>query len=116
MEQIAAYDYATVFANNLRLLIDSRGITAKGLSDETGIPNATIYRYLHRDRAPKMNNIITIAQFFNVSIDWLMGLTDDRRKGWPENVVGVANLYSAASPSDRRVVDAVLEKYARQGQ
>lgn len=111
MGHTAFSDYMDTFANNLRVLIDSHGLTAKALSDESGIPDATIYRYLHKDRAPKLDNVIALAQFFDVSVDWLIGISDGRREGWTPSVVNAARLYSAASPDDRRVVDAVLEKY-----
>lgn len=99
------------FSDRLRLLVDSRGITAKDLSRDANIPDATIYRYLHGDRVPKIDNIIAIAKFFEVSVDWLLGLNDDKRETWPPATLEVARRYSVASPDDRRVVEAALEKY-----
>lgn len=99
------------FSDRLRLLVDSRGITAKDLSREAHIPDATIYRYLHGDRVPKIDGIITIANYFKVSVDWMLGLTDEKHETWTPETLEVARRYTVASPDDRRVVEAVLEKY-----
>ncbi len=104
-------EYADFFAKNLQILIESNGLTAKALSKEVGIPDATIYRYLHRDRVPKLDSIIIIAQHFRVSIDWLVGMNENMRAQWPSDAVEVARRYLGASPDDKRVVDTVLEKY-----
>ena len=99
------------FSDRLRLLVDSRGITAKDLSRESNIPDATIYRYLSGVRVPKIDNIITLAKFFGVSVDWLLGLNDDKSETWAPATLEVARRYNVASPDDRRIVEVTLEKY-----
>lgn len=99
------------FSDRLRLLVDSRGITAKDLSRDANIPDATIYRYLNGDRVPKIDNIIAIAKFFEVSVDWILGLNDEKYETWPQATLEMARRYTVASPDDRRVVEAALEKY-----
>lgn len=42
------------FKNNLRLLIESHGMTIKQFCEDIGIPGATISRYLSGDREPKV--------------------------------------------------------------
>lgn len=99
------------FSDRLRLLVESRGITAKDLSRDVNIPDATIYRYIHGDRVPKIDNIIILAKFFEVSVDWILGLSDDKYETWPPAALDIARRYVVASPDDRRVVEAALQKY-----
>lgn len=99
------------FSERLSLLVEGRGMTAKDLSREAQIPDATVYRYLHGDRVPKIDNIIALAKFFDVSVDWMLGLNDDKRETWAPATLEVARRYSVASPDDRRVVEAALQKY-----
>ena len=99
------------FSDNLRALIETHHMTAKDLAREAEIPDATIYRYLHSERVPKIDNIITLSKYFDVSIDWLLGLTDDQHGRWTPAALEIAHRYMAASPDDRRVVETALEKY-----
>lgn len=108
-------DYTT-FRDNLKRLIDSRGLTIKGLAAEMGMTTSTLTRYIHGYRTPELSYIITLAKHFNVSIDWLVGLTNDQLVGLPEEVREVTNLYQLASDSDRLVINAVLDKYRKRVQ
>ncbi|MEZ3438054.1 MAG: helix-turn-helix domain-containing protein [Oscillospiraceae bacterium] len=105
-------DYTT-FRDNLKRLIDSRGLTIKGLAAEMGITTSTLTRYIHGYRTPELSYIIMLSRYFNVSIDWLVGVTDDKFNGLPKEVRDVANLYQVASDSDRLVINAVLDKYRK---
>lgn len=103
-------DY-TVFRTNLKSLIDSRGKYAKEVADELGMTHATLSRYLNGVRNPEMSYVIKIAKTFGVSIDWLLGLDNDKGAKYPYEIKEVADLYSLASNDDRNVIQAVLEKY-----
>ena len=48
------------------------------LSKKIGISNVTISRYLSGDRVPRLDVITKIASAFNVSVDYLLGLSDDK--------------------------------------
>ena len=101
----------TVFKSNLRTLMSSRGLTNQTFSSEIGIPAPTISRYLTGDRTPDLAYVVKISKFFDVSIDWLLGCNGDQFDGMPPEIQDVAHRYSLASPDDRRVVQAVLQKY-----
>lgn len=103
-------DY-TSFRDNLRALMDSRGFTINGLGAEIGVSAATISRYLSGKRAPDLPYVIKISTFFNVSIDWLLGINGDKFDVMPKEIQDVAYLYSVSTPDDRRVIQAVLSKY-----
>ncbi|MCX4355788.1 MAG: helix-turn-helix transcriptional regulator [Oscillospiraceae bacterium] len=105
-------DY-TVFRNNLKWLIDSRGLTIKGLAADMGITASTLTRYIHGYRIPELSYIIALSRYFNVSIDWLVGVTTDKYNGLPDEVKEVADLYQVSSDSDRLVINAVLDKYRK---
>lgn len=105
-------DYTT-FRNNLCLLVESRGMTVQRFCDDIGIPHATISRYLSGDREPMTAYLIKIAKYFNVSLDWLLGLNGEKFDVMPTDIQDVVTLYSLASPDDRRVIHAVLGKYGR---
>lgn len=104
----------STFSTNLRRLIDSRGITIKDFCIDAEIPAPTISRYLTGEREPKLTYIIKICDYFNVSIDWMFGVSEDKVRIYPEEIQKIAALYSVASPDDRKVVQAVLRKYDKE--
>lgn len=106
------FDFST-FSNNLRLLLESRGMTAQSFAEEVGIRAASISRYLGGKREPVTSNVITIAEYFGVSVDWLLGVNGEKFDVLPQNIQDVVFLYSLASEDDRRVIQAVLSKYRR---
>lgn len=106
-------DYS-FFRENLRNLINVRGITIKAFAAEIDASAATISRYLSGDRTPDLPYVVKIADYFSISIDWLLGINGDKFDVMPKEVQEVASLYSLASPDDRRVIQAVLGKYKEQ--
>ena len=48
------------------------------LAKKVGISNVTICRYLTAERIPRLDVVIKIASLFNVSVDYLLGLSNDK--------------------------------------
>lgn len=104
------FDYSQ-FQENLRRLIDSRGLSIKALGEELNMTPATLSRYLTGTRTPDLIYVVKISEYFSVSIDWILGLNGDKFDVMPKEVQEISNLYQLASSDDRRVVQAVLNKY-----
>ena len=43
----------------------------------------TIHRYLSGGRTPDLRNLMRLADFFDVSLDWLLGLSGERYNVMP---------------------------------
>lgn len=68
-----------IFGEHLKKLRDEKGITQKDLGNYVGVSDRVIGYYESNDRFPKDENVLKkIAKYFNVSLDYLMGLTDIR--------------------------------------
>ena len=100
-----------VFRKRLRQLIDSRSATVQELCYELNITPATMSRYLSGARTPDPVYLIRLSKYFDVSIDWLLGINGDKFDVLPDEVQEIANLYQVATPSDRKVIKTLLEKY-----
>jgi len=59
------------FAENLKFLIGDKSVN--NFAKEIGIPHQTIYRYLHCEREINVDNLIKIADYFGVDLDFLTG-------------------------------------------
>lgn len=64
-------NYKLKFAQNLKILIGERSVTS--VAKDIGIPHQTLQRYLHAEREIGMLNLIRIAEFFDESIDSIVG-------------------------------------------
>lgn len=66
-----------IFRERLRGLLEGRGVSA-GLADALGVTRASISLYTtgKRKTLPTLGNLIKIADYFDTSLDYLVGLTD----------------------------------------
>ena len=64
------------FVDNLKELMIENNIDTKTLSNKTGIKLSTLYFYFEYKTLPDIKNAIKLSEFFNCSIDYLLGLTD----------------------------------------
>jgi len=62
--------------NNLRKLRKDRGLTQIGLQMKTGIDQALISKFESGDRIPPTDVLLLLADFYGVSIDYILGRTD----------------------------------------
>ena len=68
--------YNAVFPTRLRDLIKKRGTTITALSKELGISRQAVSQYADGTGQPNIDKLVLIAKFFNVSTDYLSGLTE----------------------------------------
>ena len=66
------------FSYRLTVLLDENNMTQTQLAKEIGTSNVTICRYLTCERIPRLDVVTKIASVFNVSLDYLLGLSDDK--------------------------------------
>ena len=66
-------------SERLANLRKNKGLTLKELSEELGeVKVATISRYEHGRREPKLDTLLKLADYFDCSVDYLLGRTDYR--------------------------------------
>lgn len=84
--------------DRLRDLRTSRNLTHEELAERLGIGVAQIWRYENERTDPNTEKIAAIARYFNVSTDYLIGLTDN-----PKSNLRIDNL----TATEREVLDAL---------
>lgn len=60
------------FSTNLKQLIKAKGLTAKQLSDSTGIPRTTISEWINGREPTASDALIKLARFLGVSVEFLI--------------------------------------------
>lgn len=73
------------FGDNLRTLIEERDITQKELSRQLNIAPSTVGSYVQNTREPDFSTLKRIAQYFDVSIDYLLDYPSQATVNHPEN-------------------------------
>ena len=66
------------FSYRLNVLLDDNNMKQTELAKKVGTTNVTICRYLNGERTPRLDVVARIASYFNISIDYLIGLSDDK--------------------------------------
>lgn len=67
----------SIFAERLNELMFDNKTTPEILSIALSVDLSLIYKYLRKEYIPSTPNAIRIANYFNCSLDYLFGLTED---------------------------------------
>lgn len=67
-----------IFAQRLRALREAEGLSREKAAAAIHITSRTYQRYENDERDPTAPTIVALADFFNVSADYLLGRSDER--------------------------------------
>lgn len=67
-----------VFGERLKQARKAKGLSVMELAERAGLTIGSIYRYESDDGGPTLFNVFCLAEELGVSIDWLVGRTDER--------------------------------------
>lgn len=63
-------------SDRLKDLICEKEINASALAEKIGVNPSVVSKYIRAERLPSVQTLIPIADFFNCSTDYLLGLSD----------------------------------------
>ena len=106
---------------NLKLLRKEKNISQQKLADAIGMSQQSINQYENHDTEPDFLTLSKMAEYFNTSIDYIIGYTDikdpyDNTAAYHLNTEEaiIVTKYRTLSPSQRacvaQVINALLEK------
>lgn len=99
----------------LKLLRKEAGVSQQVLADFIGLSQQSINQYENQSVEPDITILVKLADYFNTSIDFIVGRTVIRRK--IENTtffhlnnceMEVIEKYRALKPAEQRCIDTVL--------
>ena len=110
----------TTFAERLKEAMRLRGLTARELSELSGIGESDISRYRNAKYEAAQDNLLKLSEVLGVSIPWLMGYdvpmaptpripADDARDRIKEEYNGLYKLLNKATPEQIDVVENLLK-------
>lgn len=78
--------YAEGFASKLKKARENTGFTQREVAKETKIPQSTIANYETGRTQPDIENIGILADFYEVSVDWLFGTKGEKSEDNYQNI------------------------------
>lgn len=79
------------------------------LAEVFKVSKTAICNWEHDKRSPSKDTILEIARYFNVDLDYLMGLTE--QKGTFANEVAAVNELPAIITDETNTINTILENY-----
>ena len=67
-----------IFANRLKEFRTENGLTQKEFAEKIGVTAAALSAYENNSKNPSISVAKRIAEAFEISIDWLCGITDKK--------------------------------------
>ncbi len=67
-----------IFGERLKSLREEKGFTQQDIANILGVGRATIAGYETKGKQPDYEKLMKLAEFFNCSIDYLLGRTNQR--------------------------------------
>lgn len=82
-----------MFSSRLKSLRESKGISQKELAEGIGVSDVMVSMYEQGKKNPSLDTITKIADYFNVSVDYLLGkeLTDKDKKDIARDLNNIMN-------------------------
>lgn len=69
-------EWISLFGDNLKRLIDDKGISRKELANKTYLTEATLSRYINKKQAPSPKAVVNLSIVLGVPIKDLIGFTN----------------------------------------
>lgn len=101
MSNEARQNYKNKFSLKLRHLLTVNELTQKELSSKLQFAPSTIGGYMRGVTEPDFDTLVTIARFFNVSTDYLLGYNEINMT---DDVKEIAELCNQMTEEERKVV------------
>lgn len=124
--------FATVLQSNLHFmkgaqimyqifarLMEDKGITPYRVSKETGVSQSVLSDWKRGRCVPKIDKLQKIADYFNVTIDYLMGVDRPGKEKIPDNQPEISGVYlsfakdaqdKGIDPDDIRLAIETIER------
>ncbi len=96
-----------MFADNLNHLLSKRRISALALAKAIRVPKSIVYEWKNGQREPSMDNLLKVADYFGVSLEYLTGRPETRDPEEEELII----LLRATKTISRDDHDALMRSF-----
>lgn len=79
-EELLALDGGTVFSKRLKILVAQEGKLSKDIASKIHVSKGVFSNYVTGKREPDFNTLVDICNYFDISADYLIGVSYSKRK------------------------------------
>lgn len=104
--------------NNLRSLRIARGLSQQALAKKLGISQQSIHKYENHITEPDFHMLKTMADFFDVSIDYLIGYSSYAHKvekvqetDLNEDELLILHKYRSLTSSSKKILQQLMDEW-----
>ena len=95
---------------NLKLIRNNRGISQQTLANTIGTTQQSINMYENHKIEPDINTLISLADYFDVTVDYLIGRTDENNQPLSDSN-SILSKYSKLNKSEKICIDTLIDTY-----
>ncbi len=99
--------------NRIKELREEKGMTQIRLSIELSVSQETVSAYENGKHFPSVQSLIKISELFNVSCDYILGLSDVKNiqngGAYTIDEISLISEYRSLLPSERTMVKAYMQ-------
>ncbi|HEX9063266.1 MAG TPA: helix-turn-helix transcriptional regulator [Clostridia bacterium] len=96
------------FSERIKMLRKEKGLSQHSLGEEIDIPRTTISSWEYDNRPPDLFSAIKLAEFFKVSLDFISGLSDNRKLECSRKIRDTLLITIDSDASLRESIDKLL--------
>lgn len=104
----------------IKVLREDAGLTQIAFAKILNISNSALSQYESGDRIPSDATKIKIADHFDISLDYLLGRTEQKQNVSMQFPKGISvaeeeliSVYRTASADDRAIIDNIVRRYVK---
>ena len=99
---------------NLKKLRNEFGISQQTLADKIGVSQQSVNKYENHGVEPDITTLISIADFFNVTVDYLIGRVADKSsipEVMTEHEFSLLRGYEKLSPTEKDCIRNIINEF-----
>ena len=98
---------------NLRTLRKKKGISQQALAVVIGISQQSVNKYENHDVEPDISTLIKIADYFDVTIDYLVGREEDNYAVYDakESGIDISEKYNSLTKKEKDCIDMIFDVF-----
>ena len=105
-----------IFSVRLSLLREELGISKKDVAQKLNIDQSTYGKYELSKRQPDYDTLLKLASFFNVSVDYLLGRTENRTSDnindyKPDNAKAMLRDIAKLTDEQKEIVNRLMKEF-----
>ncbi len=98
---------------NLKKLRTEQGVSQQALASAIGISQQSVNKYENHSVEPDITTLISIADYFNVTVDYLVGRTEEKNDDVSLTPAEIALLrsYKGLSVKEKTCIDTIIKVF-----